>query len=252
MILLEQVIEEKLQSAKSGNDRDREELLNASKPFIYRVATKITKRHLEWGNDDELSISLMAMDEAINRYDLSKDIPFLAYARIVINSRLMDYFRKESRHQNSVSLEEYKLSNGEYLQHTPAETFQAWENYVNEKAAKERQEEIIEFGHYLAQFGISYSELVQASPKHFDTRETLMGVAWELAGNKELINQLIKTKRLPLAELTKLTGIKRKTLERGRRYIVALALLIYHREKFIYIYSYLKPAGKNRGKFKNG
>lgn len=251
MIALEKAIEEKLQSAKNGNKYHREELLNASKPFILRVATKVCQRRLEWGRDDELSVSLIAMDEAINRYDLVKEIPFLAYARIVIRSRLMDFFRKESKHQ-SISLEDYKLSDGEYLQQTPMEAAKAWENYVAERAAKERQEEVKEFGCYLAQFGLSYNELVQASPKHRDTRETLTKVAWDLATNENLINQLIDKKRLPLAELTVLTGIKRKTLERGRRYIVALALLIYHREKFIYIYSYLKLVNGHKGGDQHG
>jgi len=250
LIALEKAIEETLYSAKSGNKQNREKLLHASKPFILRVATKVCQRRLEWGSDDELSIGLIAMDEAINRYDLAKQIPFLAYARIVIKSRLMDFFRKESKHQ-SISLEDCKLSDGEYLQHTPAETAQAWENYINERAAKERQEEIREFGCYLAQFNLSYNELVQASPKHRDTRETLIKVAWDLATNENLIKQLIDKKRLPLAELTVLTGIKRKTLERGRRYIVALALLIYHREKFIYIYSYLRLVDRHKGGIQN-
>ena len=42
----------------------------------------------------------------------------------------------------------------------------------------------------------------------------------------ELIEQLEKTGKLPLAALAKGAGVERKTLERHRRYLVAM-LLIY-------------------------
>lgn len=49
-------------------------------------------------------------------------------------------------------------------------------------------------------------------------------------------------------ELEKLTGLSRKTLERGRKYIIAMALLINSREDYLYLSSYLKlPSPAEKG-----
>ncbi|OWZ84378.1 sigma factor [Natranaerobius trueperi] len=54
--------------------------------------------NFEWENDDELSIALLAFNEAINHYDLTSEKKFKNYSRMLIKSRLIDFFRKESRH----------------------------------------------------------------------------------------------------------------------------------------------------------
>ncbi|MTI81307.1 MAG: RNA polymerase sigma factor SigI [Firmicutes bacterium] len=242
---MEQVLEEKLHIAQDGDAVAREQVLDAGKPFVLHVASTFCKRKLEWGRDDELSVSLIAFDEAINRYSKEKQIPFMAYARLVIKSRLKDLFRKEAKHK-TVSLEQNAYPESEKL-HSPAEANQAWENHLNEIAARERQEEISEFGKLLKQYGLSYEELVSAAPKHSDTRETLIYSAWQLANDLQLMNQLLSKKRMPISELSLLTGLKRKNLERGRRYIVAMALLFYYRQNYIYIYSYLKLTNWGKG-----
>ncbi|MBM7855276.1 RNA polymerase sigma factor [Desulfohalotomaculum tongense] len=245
MTALERVLEEKLHSAQNGDADAREQVLNAGKPFVLRVVSTFCQRKLEWGRDDELSIGLIAMNEAINRYSHHKQIPFLAFARIVIKSRLKDFFRRESKH-NAISLENKTVEGSEYL-YSGAENTQAWDKHIKELVDRERKEEILEFGKLLKQFDLSYEELVNVSPKHRDSRENLIRTAWQLANNQDLMSYLLDKKRLPIAELSLLTGVKRKTLERGRRYIVALALLFYHRENFIYMYSYLKLTNWGKG-----
>ena len=42
--------------------------------------------------------------------------------------------------------------------------------------------------------------------------------------NPDLLNQLVSTKKLPLSQLTEGAGADRKTLERHRKYIVAILL----------------------------
>ena len=44
--------------------------------------------------------------------------------------------------------------------------------------------------------------------------------------NPELLDELLRTKRLPIAKLSLGSGVDRKTLERHRKYMVAM-LLIY-------------------------
>ncbi len=247
MISQERVLVEKLKCAKEGDLEARNQVISASKPFVFNVVSSFCQRKLEWGRDDELSIGLIALDEAIDRYHPDRQIPFLAYARIVIKSRLKDYFRQESKHDGAVPLEEATAADGTEYHQSLAEAAHSWDNYIQQTAERERREEVIEFGRLLNQFGLDYQALVAASPKHRDTRENLIRVAWQLSRDPQLINQLLEKKRLPMAELVRQTGVKRKTLERGRRYIIALAILFYYKERFIYMYSYLKLTDWGRG-----
>ena len=95
---------------------------------------------------------------------------------------------------------------------------------------------------------VSFEDLVKCSPRHRDTRRSLLLAARELADRNQLFSELKAKKKLPLMELEKLTGLSRKTLERGRKYIIAMALLINSREDYLYLSSYLKlPSPAEKG-----
>lgn len=238
-----QDMEEKIRKIKQGDRLVREDFLESCKPFILKAACKFSKRILEWGRDDEPAIALIAFNEAIDRFREDSGVPFLAYARMVMGSRLTDHRRRENRNaMTNVPLPPH----GDGI--SDVEFARAWEVYWEEAAAREREEEIKEFEELLNTYGISFDDLVRCSPRHRDTRHSLMLAAWELAEKSNLFEELRDKKKLPLQELEKNTGIGRKTLERGRKYIIAMALLIYSREDFLYLGSYLKlPAPGLRG-----
>ena len=58
------------------------------------------------------------------------------------------------------------------------------------------------------------------------------------AQNKEILDKLTKTKKLPLAELVRGSGVERKTLERHRKYI--LVMLLLHTNGYEIIRGYLR------------
>lgn len=229
-----QEMEERLREIRKGNSLAREDFLEDCKPFIFKVACRFCGRILDWGRDDELAVALIAFNEAIDRFREDADVPFPAYARMVINSRLADYRRKEGR--NAAARWTLPLHPD-----VPDDTElnRAWEVYWEEAADREREEEIKEYEGLLKKYGVSFEDLVKCSPRHRDTRETLIRAALALVENGELFAGLLSKKKLPLAELAKSTGISRKILERGRKYIIATALLIYRREDFLYLSSYL-------------
>jgi len=240
----EQGAEQAIMKIKNGDHLAREDFLVSCRPFVFKAACRFSKRILEWGRDDELSVALIAFNEAIDRYRVESGMPFLAYARMVINSRLIDHYRKESRiKQTSIALSD--ADGGEVANRL--EYAKSWEVYWEEKAAGEKEEEIKEFALQLADYGISFADLVKSSPRHRDTRQMLMRAAWVLVKNENLYAELRYKKKLPLAELEKNTGIRRKNLERGRKYIIAMALLISKREEFIHLSSYLKIPSEFRG-----
>jgi RNA polymerase sigma factor len=53
------------------------------------------------------------------------------------------------------------------------------------------------------------------------------------------MKQFNNKKLLPIKELTLLSGVNRKTVEKGRKYIIALALIHHYEDEFIYLRSYI-------------
>lgn len=206
------------------NPEAREILIETSKRQIARLASGVAGRPLTWENDDELSVSLIAFNEAIDTFDPAKGKSFWGYAGLVIRHRLLDYFRKEANWQRNVSFADgVEGIDPEVLQ---KEAELAWQAMRREEEARDRAETVAAFEERLLQFGISLKELTRSSPKHRDTRETLIKVAVALTNHGELVERLLITKQLPIKELMVLTGQSRKVLERGRRYLIAIVLIL--------------------------
>ena len=226
-----------LNMATGGDAGAREKLLEACQPFVFKVASRLCNRSLEWGRDDELSIGLIALNEAVERYQRDLGVPFLAYARLVIRSRLIDYIRRQGREKETCVL----IPDDNFGGAGRAEITRALELHLDDVAAQERREEISAYGDMLKQYRITLGDLVKVSPRHRETRQTLLRVAHQLAESEALMARFKESKRLPLEELMRLTGVGRKVLERGRKYIIAVALILYHSDELVYLYSYIAP-----------
>ena len=202
------------------NDSNKiDSFISEFKPFIASVAQKRAGRFLRYGADDELSIGMIAFKEAIDSYDEKKG-SFLSFAKLVINMRLIDYFRKNNKAKD-MSIDE--------------QAGEAAEGLVNKKSMdtyridEENEERILEINEYrkeLEKWGINFSELVRVSPKKSSLRNHYIKVAQTIVGNKKLLDILLNTKRLPIKEIEKIILINRKKLERGRIYIIAMVIAI--------------------------
>lgn len=220
---------------QTGNQDTRENFISEYKPFVAKTAMNLCKRPLAWGADDELSIGLIAFNSAIDSYDSKKQVPFLPYAKVVIQNRIKDYFRKQSRLNEECSLD----TEADSKMLSPAELQSSWADYRDRTIEEDRRDELIEYEKLLDQFGIDFEVLAEVSPKHRDSRQNLFSVAKTVAETQEYIKVLLEKKQLPISDLVFKTGTNRKTLERGRKFIIATALVIYYPMEFPYIYSYI-------------
>lgn len=223
---------ETISRIKDGDSWAREKLVEQYKPFILKTASQFCQRLLEWGRDDELSIGLMAFNSAIDSFKPERKVPFLAFCKVVIINRLKDFIRQEVKHQNTYRLDDETLS--DYIESKPA-----WESYNNRTIDDERREEIEEYERLLSEYGISFENLVEVSPRHRDYRQDLLTAAHNLARTDSLMEYLNSRKQLPINELIMVSGLKRKTLERGRKFIIASALILNRPEQFTYLRSYI-------------
>lgn len=222
------------------DSRIREDFLQESQPFIRHVAQQVTHRCLEWGRDEELSEALIAFNEAVEHYDEERQVPFLAYARVLIKRRLIDFFRRQKQN-GELSFDAEEAGQG-------AEIHISLNEFCEREQNRERAQEIQEYSKKLLDYHLSFNDLVEVSPKHRDTRETLLRVARELARDNELWQQVLAKGRLPMQALSIKTQVHPKVLERGRKYILAVALLIANEHDFIYLREYVLPSeGRGRG-----
>lgn len=211
-----------LEQAQNGNQSAREELINSHRSFVAKISSRVCKRYLSWENDDELSIALLAFNEAIDGYDRSGGANFHSFARKVIGRKLVDYFRKESRHRH-VLLSPMAPDERELME---IDEKCSLERYKSGEEEENFAEVVNSFNETLTEYRISLADLVKASPKHRDTKEALLNAAQKLAEDIRLFEHLYRSKQLPLKELEEATGLSRRVLEKGRKYIVAVTLIL--------------------------
>ncbi|TGE37296.1 RNA polymerase sigma-I factor [Desulfosporosinus fructosivorans] len=222
----EKILIDTLIAAQSGDMLIREELIRSHKAFISRVSSKICNRYLTWDNDDELSIALIAFNDAIDTFDPDGGASFYSFVHMVIHRRLVDYFRKEGKHQHlslsPMNPEDEELSR--YDSNTSQFQYQEIENTAVFAEVVEN------YVHVLSDYNVTLDDLVKVSPKHRDSKETLLRVVLALSSEPNLMTHLKIHRLLPIKELELLTGVKRKVLEKGRKYLIALALVLYEPE----------------------
>lgn len=225
---------------KNGQEA-REEFLRDSYSFITHVASQACYQTLEWGRDEELSEALIAFNEAIDSFEPARGVPFLAYARVLIKRRLIDYHRRQ-RSRSDLPLEQEDVS-------LAVDFRLSIKDFQEQEQNKERAAEIQEYAKELAGFDLTFNDLVEVSPKHRDSRETLLRAARVLALDHDLWAQLEQKRKVPMQSLSFKTGIHPKVLERGRKYVLAVALLIARQHDYIYLREYVLPS---EGRVKNG
>jgi len=88
------------------------------------------------------------------------------------------------------------------------------------------KEEILELSHQMTAFGVSLTDVAENSPKQTRTLSACKSVVAYAREQEEIMEEFLRTKRLPMKKLLEGVDVPRKTIERHRKYIVAL-LLIY-------------------------
>lgn len=207
----------------------REELIREYMPFILSCASKQSGRYIRQGIDDESAIAMMAFDEAIKKYEIDKG-EFLSFAKRVIGRRLIDNYRKSNLVNNTVLVD---FSNNTDHRMNDYDVKLADEAYGLKREEEERFEEIEIYKRELGAWGISFSDLVKNSPKHDRLRREYMEIAKWMTLDDKLMDQLMRTHRLPINKIIEKKKIPRKKLERGRIYILNLIVILTGEYRYI-------------------
>ena len=189
-------------------------------PFIRSETAKFLHSFPQDGQD-ELSIAMFAFYECLLAYEPARGA-FLPLAAVAIRNRLIDYARKEQRHRNTVSLNAPDSSDEP---RTLEDSLPAEESAVEQLPDQlSTKKELAEFSSQLRTFGLTLSDVADECPRQERTMSACMAVLRYAKENPELLGELVKKKKLPLLRLVEGAGVERKTIERHRKYVVAILL----------------------------
>lgn len=208
------------------DSRKRDLFIEAYKPFIAATVSKICGKYKSYGIDEELSIGLLAFNEAIDKFDGRGS--FLSFSKLVIKSRLYDYFRYQKRRGEGESL--YSEDGRE----TQGIVDISFDSALKNQQRSELADEIELFKNELLKYDISMTELVKASPKHGKKRHAVKKVISFIQSEEKCLEFFKQSGNLPLKIIESNLNISRKLIEPYRKYVIASVLI------FLGNYTYLK------------
>ncbi len=214
-------------AAQAGDGQARERLIREQTPLVLRVASRLCGRYLRAGRDDEVSIGLIALNEAVDHYRAESGASFPSFAEMVVRRRLIDHFRREG-HRRETPFSEFEREDGEGGGGPPLEFARALEVERDQREQQDRKAEIELFQSLLRPYGVTLADLLRQSPQHADARLRAVAVARAIAENREWSEHLRTKHALPLRQLEERgdLGVSRKTVERQRKFIIAVAVIL--------------------------
>ena len=220
MVQTDQDIRQAVYAAQQDTEA-ADALIRQYLPFIRAETVRFTHEAIEHGQEDALSIAMFAFYESILRYQASRGA-FLPFAARNIRNRLIDQARAERRHRGHLSLQTPVGEDAEgELGDTLADPEDAPAALEHRLASRQ---EVDELGRNQASFGLQYSDVADNCPRQTRTLAACRRVLAYARANPALLDKLEQTGRLPLQQLADAPGVERKTLERHRKYLVAILL----------------------------
>jgi len=210
-------LEARLEKIKAGDEEEREKFIKEYVPLVIKTIVKITNRYIEVENDDEFSIGIGALNEAIDRYSGDKG-NFINYAALVIRSRIIDYERKIKKHSNVISINQMEDEDGSKLQLKTDGDDIAY--------SLEIREQIQKFKNRLSEFNISLEDLTRGNPKHKDTRLNAINIARDVLKHRRIMEAFYQKKTLPVSFVSRELCVSTKVLKRSKKYITATILAL--------------------------
>lgn len=197
-------------AAAAKDEKLKNEFIGEYRNFILSSASKALKRAIN-DSDDEFMTAMIAFNQAIDSYDPNKG-KFLSFACMIIRNRLIDELRRNSRN-TATTFSELENETGMPFDVPSNDSFDIkWE--------------IAALTVELAEFGISFFELAAVSPKSRKTKRLCFDAVRYIINNDKLLKMLMSKHILPIKEVSQGVPLNRKTLERHRKYIIAVIIIV--------------------------
>lgn len=189
-------------------------------PFIKAEIAKVSAEGLEY--DDKLSLGMLVFMNCVRQYQQNRG-GFISYASTCIRNRLLDETRKlQSKHQHTI----YFRNDLDTDTNAQLDNTLALAQYSQKLEQQSLQEEIAMLSDTLSQHNLSFTDLAHISPKQKRSRRLCTQLAQAVCDNALWYQGFCQTAQLPQKLLSEQFNISPKTIEKHRRYIVALILIL--------------------------
>lgn len=227
-------------AAKQDNQA-ADRLIEQYLPFIKSETARYIKKFPRNDWDDELSIAMFAFHQAVLSYERYRGA-FLPFAARVIQNGLIDYDRKEQRQRRHLSLDATEDEEDTTLM----EKLDTGHDEIGERQFRsEASEEIAHFVRQLSDFGLSLTDIAENCPRQQRTLNACQRVLAYARTEPEIFTLLLQTGKLPVSRLAQGAGVDKKTLERHRKYLVAI--LLAYTNGFEIIRGHLRQISPGKG-----
>ncbi len=229
----------------SKDEKARADLIKQEQSNILAAASAVTHTYVTT-SDDAWSAALSAFSKAIDTYDERKG-PFKPYSKKAIEFSVLDYLRRENRHSNEIPVSntvfEGREENPDSFAY--AASVQIVQDSMQQSSPLSLRQEIEAASEEFKAFGFSFFDLPAVSPKQDKTmRQCALAVRWMVMSGYAP-DEMRRTKKIPVREISENTGISSKLLDRYRKYIIALTILIT--SDYPQLSSYTAKARKEAG-----
>lgn len=202
------------------NNKEIEPLLEDYIPFIKKQLSKIPVYGLEY--DDMLSIAMLAFVGAVKSYEKERGT-FLNFAALMIRSRIIDESRKQQNYQNLI----IPLPMGEERDEIASvDLNKALEVYDRERERERLADEINILSQELESLGIGFSGLSKNCPKQKRARNQCFQIASTIVREERWRELFLKSHKIDQNGLSREFGISAKTIEKHKKYIITVAVLL--------------------------
>lgn len=210
---------ERIEAAKTVN-AELERLIADFMPFLRKTIYETVGLGMEV--DDRLSLAMLTFMNCVKQFDLRKG-NFLAFAATCIKNRLIDESRRQKRHSGRI----IPLFPGEDDSNPDMIIGEASMRAYNMELERQNlSDEISVFSEQLEAFGIFLRELPVICPKQERSRKLCVELGRYVINDRDTRETLFRSGRLAQASIAKNHGLSEKTIEKHRKFIITIAILL--------------------------
>jgi RNA polymerase sigma factor len=213
-VLLKRIVSAKKDNGELGR------LIEDYMPFIKKAVSDAGNLGMEY--DDRLSVAMLTFMNCVKQYETQRG-GFMAFAKACIRNRLIDESRKQLRYSGRVIP---LFPDNDDERPGAIEDMASISTYNLEEERKNLSAEIELLSAHIAEYGIAFKELPRICPKQERSRKQCIELGRAVASSDEMRDTLMKHRRLSQSELARKFGISEKTIEKHRKYIVTVAVLL--------------------------
>lgn len=206
-----------------GNSPAVDKLIGDYMPYIKSETKKIAGNLSPEDFEDAVSVAMIGFHEAVEHYDSEKGT-FFSFASLIMKNRVISFIRKELRHMGISSINAPIASGEDEL--TLEDTIRDEHDEYDELGMRDAtRQEIEELSQQLVRYGLTLSDVASNCPKQRRTFESCRKVIRYARENPHIIEKLLENGKLPIKLLSEEVNVEKKTIERHRKYIMAVMII---------------------------